>query len=172
MLKKFDVGLFVGRFQPFHIGHMHALKLAMASCKKLVIVVGSSQKSGTKTNPLSVDSRIRIIRAALKGAGINDRNLSFIAVPDFENDDAWFSYIRGMAPRIDAVFSRNPVVKRIFRARGIAVLAPRWHMRRKFSATNVRQRIRSGKKWRNMVPEGAIKEMESHEEEIRKAKID
>jgi len=46
-------GLFVGRFQPFHKGHLKAMKDILEKVDELVIVVGSSQYSHTMDNPLA-----------------------------------------------------------------------------------------------------------------------
>ncbi|HDM88409.1 MAG TPA: nicotinamide-nucleotide adenylyltransferase, partial [Candidatus Bathyarchaeota archaeon] len=40
-------GLFIGRFQPPHLGHLHAIKQALEECDELIIVIGSSQYSHT-----------------------------------------------------------------------------------------------------------------------------
>ncbi|MFZ0222198.1 MAG: adenylyltransferase/cytidyltransferase family protein, partial [Candidatus Nitrosopolaris sp.] len=38
-------GIFVGRFQPFHLGHMATIKFALEKVEELVIVIGSAQLS-------------------------------------------------------------------------------------------------------------------------------
>ncbi len=119
-LKKFKVGLFVGRFQPLHSGHMKVIDYADKICTRLVIGVGSSQISGTSDNPLSSEVRIRIIRAALKGS-IDPKRVEYLEIPDFGNDDAWFVYIAERIPKIDVVFTGNALVKKIFTENGIKV---------------------------------------------------
>lgn len=157
--KKFNTGLFIGRFQPFHLGHMHALEIASASCKKLVIGIGSSQEAGTEKNPLSAAARIKIIKAALVGSSVGRMKPKFITIPDFGNDDAWFNYINERIPRLDVVFSGNQLVKKIFKSHKIAVITLRWYNRRRLSSTNVRRAIKKGENWQDLVPKGAIKEI-------------
>ena len=36
-------GLYVGRFQPFHLGHLGAVKSILEDVEELVIVIGSAQ---------------------------------------------------------------------------------------------------------------------------------
>ncbi|MFZ0697114.1 MAG: adenylyltransferase/cytidyltransferase family protein, partial [Nitrososphaeraceae archaeon] len=38
-------GLFIGRFQPFHLGHLATIKFALKTVEQLVITVGSADKS-------------------------------------------------------------------------------------------------------------------------------
>ena len=47
--------LFIGRFQPFHSGHVDAIK--QISEKEIIIGIGSSQYSGTDDNPYSFEER-------------------------------------------------------------------------------------------------------------------
>ncbi|MEM1589096.1 MAG: adenylyltransferase/cytidyltransferase family protein, partial [Candidatus Bathyarchaeia archaeon] len=46
-------GLFVGRFQPFHKGHLQAVKEILDEVDELVIVVGSAQYSHRIDNPFT-----------------------------------------------------------------------------------------------------------------------
>ena len=63
------VGLFVGRFQPFHNGHLAAVKHALKNVDYLYIVVGSAQRSHERDNPFTAGERIMMIKAALSRGG-------------------------------------------------------------------------------------------------------
>ncbi|MDE1861109.1 MAG: nicotinamide-nucleotide adenylyltransferase [Candidatus Micrarchaeota archaeon] len=165
MGKKFVCGLFMGRFQPFHKGHMSALKFASARCKEIVIGIGSSQHFNTERNPLSSSDRIKIIRAALSGSKTRSA-IRVIDVPDFNDNDKWFGYIKSKEPKIDVVFSRNSLVKSIFRDHGITVISPPWHDRRRLAATKIRGLIRKGRRWQDRVPKGAVAEINLRKEKI------
>ena len=52
-MPKTRVGLFVGRFQPFHNGHLAAVRYALDRVDYLYIVVGSAQKSHERYNPFT-----------------------------------------------------------------------------------------------------------------------
>ncbi len=41
-------GLLIGRFQPFHLGHLEAFRFALSKVDKLWIGIGSSNKSSEK----------------------------------------------------------------------------------------------------------------------------
>jgi len=58
-------GLYVGRFQPFHLGHLSAVKSVLKDVEELVIVIGSAQYSHTTANPFTAGERLIMIRKAL-----------------------------------------------------------------------------------------------------------
>ncbi|MEM2915309.1 MAG: adenylyltransferase/cytidyltransferase family protein, partial [Candidatus Bathyarchaeia archaeon] len=57
--------LYVGRFQPFHLGHLEAVKYMLRNSKEVIIVIGSAQESHTLTNPFTAGERVYMIRLAL-----------------------------------------------------------------------------------------------------------
>src|SRR5659263_82481 len=64
-------GLYVGRFQPFHLGHLDAIKYALKQVDELVIVIGSAQYSHNANNPFTAGERLVMVRQALLEAGID-----------------------------------------------------------------------------------------------------
>ena len=59
--------LFIGRFQPFHKGHLGTLeKIAkVEDVGEIVIGIGSSDQSFTSYNPFTVEEREEMIRSSL-----------------------------------------------------------------------------------------------------------
>ena len=47
-------GLYVGRFQPFHIGHIESIKVILQEIEELAIVIGKAQYSHDIINPFTV----------------------------------------------------------------------------------------------------------------------
>ncbi|MDE1851313.1 MAG: nicotinamide-nucleotide adenylyltransferase [Candidatus Micrarchaeota archaeon] len=163
-------GLFIGRFQPLHKGHMHAIRFCLERCDRLVIGIGSSQESGTGNNPLTSTDRIRILKAGLSSSGIDLKRISFLKIPDFNDNDRWFRYITRRHKGIDVVFSRNRLVLRIFKEHQIKAAMPPWHERRMLVATRIREMIKKGLRWQPLVPRGAVKLISSHDGEIINAR--
>lgn len=62
------IGLYIGRFQPFHRGHLSVVREALKHCSKLVIAIGSAQEERTKKNPFSFEERKIFIWRSLWGA--------------------------------------------------------------------------------------------------------
>lgn len=158
--KKFKNGLLIGRFQPFHKGHLAAARFCLRRCRHLTIGIGSANIILADKNPFPAKARVRIIKAALKGEGIAVEKIRFIDLPDLNDNEFWFNYIIKRTPDVDVVFSRHWLVKKIFREHGIAVISPPWHLRKRISATRIRRMIVAEKDWKGLVPKGAVKQIE------------
>lgn len=62
MAKPFKFGFIVGRFNHIHKGHESLINKGRELCENLLILVGSSQESGTLRNPFAVEERMRLIK--------------------------------------------------------------------------------------------------------------
>lgn len=92
-MKKYKCGLYIGRFQPLHIGHAHIISKMLDECDTVIIAIGSAQESGTKRNPLSYACRKDLIMETFFW---QDDNMKFVPLKDRENpsDDAsWGDYV-------------------------------------------------------------------------------
>ena len=90
---KHKVGLYIGRFQPFHKGHLSIVKRALEECETLVIAIGSAQESRTKKNPFSFEERKLFIWRSLWG--LNSR-VVIVPVEDrkeYSDDAGWGQYV-------------------------------------------------------------------------------
>lgn len=151
-MKKYKKGMIIGRFQPFHLGHLKAVEYAASQCENLIIGIGSAQESGTERNPFSAEARREMIEETLKEEGIDVSKVDFLEIPDFMDDEKWFNYIVERAPDLEVVFSGNNWVRRIFKERGIKVVTPPWYNRGEISGTKIRKLMREGQKWEGLVP--------------------
>jgi bifunctional NMN adenylyltransferase/nudix hydrolase len=64
MSKKIDFGVFIGRFQPLHLGHEHTIRHALERVNKLIVLVGSADMARNPRNPFTFDERKAMIRSA------------------------------------------------------------------------------------------------------------
>jgi nicotinamide-nucleotide adenylyltransferase len=90
---KEKIGLYVGRFQPFHRGHLSIVREALEKCDRLIIAIGSAQESKTKKNPFTFEERRKFIWRSLKGM-----NEKVIIVPLYDRDKygddcTWGQYV-------------------------------------------------------------------------------
>jgi len=144
-------GLYTGRFQPFHLGHLSVVKQALKEVDFLYIGIGSAQCSHSRRNPLSSDERTEIIKKALKESGILSKKYKIIPLPDIHDNKAWPSYVQTMIPKFDIVFTgEDGIVKELFDkyTKFPVKVAKRVE---KVSATIIREAIRNKKKWENLV---------------------
>jgi nicotinamide-nucleotide adenylyltransferase len=144
--------IFVGRFQPFHKGHLKAIKWILKREKEIFIIIGSSQESLTKNNPLSFLDRKKMIKETLLAEGI--KKFKIYGVADFPNDIFWVKEIlrkTKLKPEEVVVFTKNPWTKRCFEKMGMKV-KPHPLFFRGLSATKIREKILKHKNWKNLVP--------------------
>lgn len=88
-MKPFELGVMVGRFQTFHLGHEYMIEKAVAVCERVGIFVGSSQESGTAKNPYTYEQREQMLRAVF-----GDR-IEIFPLPDIGvgNNSKWGDYV-------------------------------------------------------------------------------
>jgi len=141
------IGLFIGRFQPFHKGHLWAIKEILKVCDKVIIGIGSSQYSKQSVNPYSADERRDMINACLKQNNISE--YAIFEVTDIHNDDEWVSHVKKIVPKFDAVYSGSPLSKLLFTQEGYIVQnLPRY---KNISASEVRLRAQKKMDWKELL---------------------
>jgi nicotinamide-nucleotide adenylyltransferase len=145
-------GLFVGRFQPFHLGHLEAAKYALKKLDQLVVVVGSAQYSHTLENPFTAGERVMMIKAALDEAGFNRSSYFIIPIEDINYHSIYVDHIRALTPHFDILFSNEPLTKRLFKEAGVKVEPIPYFKREVYSATEIRNRIIVRDDWESLVP--------------------
>jgi nicotinamide-nucleotide adenylyltransferase len=153
-------GLFVGRFQPFHKGHLEVIKRIMKEADELVIIVGSSQYSHRLDNPFTTGERITMIRKALQEEDIKLSRIWIIAVPDIHQHALWVSQIVSYAPKFDVVYANEPLTSRLFMEAGFKVEPIPFIKREVYLATEIRKRMLSGENWKELVPSTVAKFIE------------
>ena len=144
--------LFVGRFQPFHYGHQHAIETILTECDELILVVGSAQMSHQKDNPFTAGERIEMIRGALEEAKIPSDRYIIIPISDAPAHRVWVSAVESQTPRFDLVFSNQSLTRRLLIEAGYEVRSIALFQRGKFEASDIRRRILEGRDWSELVP--------------------
>jgi len=145
-------GLYVGRFQPFHLGHLSAVKSILEDVEELVVVVGSAQYSHTTTNPFTAGERLMMVRLALAEAGLNCSRVWIVPVPDVHLHMLWVAALEGYTPKFDVVYSNEPLTRRLFTEAGYKVKEIRFFERKVYSSTGIRTKMVKGEDWKKLVP--------------------
>ncbi|WP_406660074.1 nicotinamide-nucleotide adenylyltransferase [Methanolobus sp. ZRKC3] len=141
---------YIGRFQPFHLGHYSIITGIAEDVDELVIGIGSAQKSHDPKNPFTAGERVMMIRHALKDAAITHYA---IPIEDLQRNAVWVSHIISMTPPFDLVYSNNPLVVQLFKEAGIEVRQPPMLHRDGYSGSEVRRRMLEDENWRELVPD-------------------
>ena len=145
-------GVFVGRFQPFHKGHLEVIKKIVKEVDELVIIVGSSQYSHRLDNPFTAGERITMIRMALEEEGIQLSRIWIIPVPDVHQHALWVSQIVGYSPKFDVAYANEALTRRLFMEAGFRVEPMPLIKREVYFATEIRKRMLAGENWKELVP--------------------
>ncbi|MEN2974078.1 MAG: nicotinamide-nucleotide adenylyltransferase [Candidatus Caldarchaeales archaeon] len=149
-------GLFIGRFQPPHIGHLKAIKKILEECDELIIVIGSAQFSYTLMNPFTAGERIEMIRLMLKEEGIPLEKVILIPIPDIGEHSLWVSRVRTFTPRFDVVYSNNPLVQKLFMDEGYTVKSIELYRRDELVGTLIRKKMIEGEDWKSYTSSSVV----------------
>ena len=143
-------GLILGRFQPFHLGHLALIKNIINNNLEPLICIGSSQKKRTKENPFTNYERRRMIESVLDSLKCN---YEIYEIPDINNYDLYVSHLKNFVPSFDVVYSGNSLVKRLFTEAGHKVIVPDMINRSVWEGSSIRQEILEGGDWEKDVPQ-------------------
>jgi len=151
-----NASLFIGRFQPFHNGHLSVLKGMVKVSDKVLIGIGSSEKSGTAENPFSSAERREMIQRALQDVNvIPNYDVAFIDLPDMEEDEVWAKMCLELCEnQVSTVWTGNEWTKKCFENTGVKIQDIKEVPG--ISSTEIRQCMLEGKPWEDMVPPSVI----------------
>ena len=154
--------LYIGRFNPLHLGHLNAIKYILDSDKQIdqvIIGIGTAQESFTLTNPFTAGERFEFLIQGLKEFGISAEKYFIVPIPDVNNNNQWISYLISYLPKFSVIYSNNPLVTLLtehfekIQIKSIPLLN-----REMWSATSIRQKIiANDNSWEKVVPESVKK---------------
>ena len=154
-------GLLVGRFQPFHSGHLGLVEgiRRRAPGSDLLIAIGSAEQSYTWENPFTAGERYEMIEAAVREAGLD--HVAIVAITDIQRHAIWVRYLEGLLPSFDRVYTNNPLTRLLFERAGYAVESPRLIQRSRFEGIRIRNRLADGLSLEDRVPPAVARYLES-----------
>jgi bifunctional NMN adenylyltransferase/nudix hydrolase len=92
-----DLAVLIGRFQPFHLGHLALLEHALRVAPRAVVVVGSAGSPRLAKNPFTESERIATIRESLTPE--QQARVSFITVRDYYDEPRWARAVKAAVAR-------------------------------------------------------------------------
>lgn len=151
------IGLFIGRFQPFHQGHLFAVKEILRDCDKVIIGVGSAEKSNTIINPFTFEERKAMINEALKLE--ITKNWEIVALPDINDNKRWVSYVKEKVGKVTFVYTGSPLTKSLFLEENYSIVEiPRYY---DISASEVRIRMVKNLRYDHLLPVGVRQSLQT-----------
>ncbi len=142
------IALFVARLQPFHLGHLHAIKKILEKYDFILIAIGSSNASRQRPNPFSFEERKSMLIKVLTRENLIYR-CKIVGVPDMA-DDEWTGEIKQY--EFDVVVTGNDWTKKCLRG-DYEITEPDFLEPAKYNATRIRNIIRLRGSWDFLVPE-------------------
>ena len=146
------IGFLIGRFQPFHLGHLEAIKFALSNVEHLHVGIGSSNKSHEERNPFTADERKEMILSSIDYAIAKRISLHYI--PDVDDHSKWTHLVDEIIPEYDVVFSNDDFTHELYGKRGKSIISVDLKSRSNLSGTNIRNLILTDQNWKEFVPSG------------------
>jgi nicotinamide-nucleotide adenylyltransferase len=143
--------LLIGRFQPFHKGHLQLIQGVCAEYGEVIIGMGSPQYGNTLENPFTSGERKLMIEESLEKIGV--KNYRVVLIPDIHNYPKWVDHVVSIISDFDVVLSNNSLTKRLFSKKGYVVKETSLYDRDKYSGKEIRRRIINDESWVDLVPE-------------------
>jgi nicotinamide-nucleotide adenylyltransferase len=155
-LKQIKQALFVGRFQPFHQGHLSVIKAALKKEDRLIIVIGSAEENHGPANPFTASERYQMIEETLRAEKISPEKYAIIPVRNVENFMLWTVHVDQYIPPVYKVYTGSQIVKELYENYGKykieSVKMEDGKTGEKISGTKIREKLLKGdKSWEKLV---------------------
>jgi nicotinamide-nucleotide adenylyltransferase len=102
-----SIGLFIGRFQPFHNGHLQVILDILQKVSFLKIGIGSCQYHHQMTNPFTWEERREMIRLALNEAHIPEDRYEISPLQDDHHIYKWLDRVLHQFGEFQVYFANN-----------------------------------------------------------------
>ncbi|MCX9013743.1 MAG: nicotinamide-nucleotide adenylyltransferase [Candidatus Methanoperedens sp.] len=146
-------GLYLGRFQPYHLGHHEVLKKIATEVDEIIIGIGSAQISHEIENPFTAGERVLMVSRAIEELDIKHY---VIPIEDIRRNSLWVSHVMSMVPPFDVAYTNNPLVIELLSEAGIDVRESPLFKRNSYSGTEIRRRMLENEKWEQFVPDKVV----------------
>lgn len=93
--REFQYGVYIGRFQPLHVGHEAVIREALTKVDTLIVAIGSVGLAPSPINPFTFEQREEIFRSVFRHE-ITAGRLLIIPVEDYGSNSSWAAQVRNM----------------------------------------------------------------------------
>ncbi len=150
-------GLMMGRFQPFHLGHLDLAQQILSECDEVVIALTGSQFNYIEKDPFTAGERIEMIHESLKEDGVDLSKCFIVPIENQFNIATWASYLKSILPQFEKVYSGNDYVTMLLANSGYDVIQPKFLDREKYNGTQIRKMILNDQDWEKCIPSATSK---------------
>lgn len=153
MGKKYSVALFIGRFQPFHNGHLYSLEKAIEIADRVVVGIGSANVSGTEDNPLDLVQRIEMVSQVIESERYGVQIMRVVGIDDYPADEDWMVEVERKVGGFQVVVGNNDWTNEVIKNSGRKVYKTGLHNRDELEGVEIRKLIKDRDEgWKKRVP--------------------
>jgi bifunctional NMN adenylyltransferase/nudix hydrolase len=133
MSKPFDFLVFIGRFQPFHQGHLSVVQEGLRKAERVIVLIGSAHRPRNIRDPWTFDERAEMVRSAVAEQEA-ERVIIAPLMDVLYNDELWVrnvqATVQGLVTAHHAARHRDPIIGMIGHSKDHSSyylkLFPRW----------------------------------------------
>lgn len=147
------IGLYWGRFNPPHKGHLKLIKNILREVDELVLAIGSADLKNSKRNPFDGGERKKMIEAYLKENGIDNKKVRVVAVPDGKSFSSSIKNLFRLCGNFDVIYTDKETIIKIIQNR---VKVRRIKRTGTISSTQIREAIANNKRWEHLTGKSVV----------------
>lgn len=148
---KYQTGLIIGRFQPFHRGHLYLFQESFKNVEKVIIGIGSVNVHD-ENNPFTQRQVEDMINKVIINKKWNNQVIQIVGIPDFHDDQKWLDFIKKNCLPFDVVISNNDWVTNIFKKIDVPIIEIPLYKRELYEGWRIRKLMREEGEWKSRVP--------------------
>lgn len=148
-------GLFLGRFQPFHVGHFDGVRSVLNDCASVLIVIASAHICHTASNPFTGGERYDMIKATMLAEGIAPERYDIIPVGFYHSTPDFLASVVSLSPPFQHVYTANPQIVSLFSSWNYHIAS--MSVANVTSGTQVRRKMAAAAPWEHLVPEAVMR---------------
>lgn len=95
-----DFSVFIGRFQPLHIGHEHVVRQALSRTSRVIVLIGSANVARDPRNPFTYEERVAMFRKSFAYEMANGHLIIEPLDDHLYSDTAWCAEVQARVKRI------------------------------------------------------------------------
>ncbi|MBI4164012.1 MAG: adenylyltransferase/cytidyltransferase family protein [Candidatus Aenigmarchaeota archaeon] len=140
-------GVYWGRFNPSHKGHLKLIKKILGEVDKLIIAIGAAEIKNTKRNPFNGKEKKKMMEAYFKESGIYNKKITVIAIPDGKSFSSAVKNLFELCGKFDVLYTDKETIIKMVEKR---VKVRRIHRTGSISSTKIRDAIANNRKWEHL----------------------
>ena len=162
------IGLYWGRFNPPHKGHLKLIKKILKEVDILIIAIGSAEFKNTKRNPFDGNEKKKMIEAYLKEGKIDTKKINVIAVPDGKSFSSAINNVFQFCGNFDVLYTDKKTIINLIEKK---IKVKRIKRAGTISSTQIRDAIANDQKWEHLTGKSVAKLIKKFKgiERIKKA---